>query len=107
MSTLRTLLAAAALLGTTAALAPVQARDFLTVTGQGENFAVRYDEAYRGNVVGGGYARFAGQGQSGRIAYDDPALGRQAPGIPVLIGGQHSEVVYLAPSAAPATLAAR
>ena len=54
----------------------------------------------RGSVVGGGVARFAGGGESGRIVYADPTVGQSAHGVPVLVGGGESAViVYLPPGA--------
>jgi hypothetical protein len=62
----------------------------------------------RGSVVGGGFARFAGGGESAQIVYADPGVGQRAPGIPVFVGGGESaQVVYLPPGAdAAATVAA-
>ncbi|MXP65075.1 hypothetical protein E0493_17145 [Roseomonas sp. M0104] len=102
MTITRSLFAALALLGLAGA---AQAQD-LTVTDRGENFAVQYDPSYTGNIVGGGYARFAQLGQNTTIAYADPSIGNRAPGTPVDLGG-HSDVVYLQQAPAATMLAAR
>jgi len=97
-------LAAALALATMAGVA--QAQEPLTVTGYGENFAVRYADDYTGNIVGGGYAHFVNQGQETQIAYANPHLGRHSPGIPVDLGGDE-DVAYLPQPAAPTRLATR
>lgn len=104
MTIRNTLLAALALLGLGGA---AQAREPFVVTGQGEEFAVQYDPAYTGNIVGGGYAAFVGNGHESQIVYADPTIGRRAPGIPVMIGGEHAEIAYLPQTGGASLLAAR
>lgn len=104
MSAFRTLLAATALLGAASAAASAAP---LTVTSQGENFAVEYAPDYTGNIVGGGFVRLQGNNQSLRIIHDDASFARQASGIPVFTGGSEGHVAYLPASGASNTLAAR
>jgi hypothetical protein len=103
MSSFRTLLAAAALLGLSGATAFATP---LTVVSQGENFLVQYDAGYTGNIVGGGTVRIAGQGESQVIAYSDPSFTNRSAGIPVFTGGSEGSVAYL-PVASSSTMAAR
>jgi hypothetical protein len=103
MSSIRTLLAAAALVGLSGATAFATP---LTVVNQGENFAVEYDAGYTGNIVGGGTVRVAGQGESQVIAYSDPGFANRSAGIPVFTGGSEGSVAYL-PVASSAAMAAR
>ncbi|MFD1109939.1 hypothetical protein [Pseudoroseomonas ludipueritiae] len=104
MSTFRTLLAATALLGAASAAASAAP---LTVTNQGENFAVSYAPGYTGNIVGGGFVRLEGNNRSLRIIHEDASFARQAAGIPVFTGGSEGNVAYLPTSGASNTLAAR
>lgn len=104
MTRSRTLLAAAALMGLAAGPALAEP---LTVTGQGENFAVTYDRAYTGNVVGGGAVQVENRGQNVRIIHRDPSFARHSAGIPVFEGGSEGEVVYLPQAEGNTSLAAR
>ncbi|MFC7556633.1 hypothetical protein ACFQU7_37060 [Pseudoroseomonas wenyumeiae] len=103
MTSFRTLLAAAALLGLSGATAFAAP---LTVVNQGENFSVEYDAGYTGNIVGGGTVRVAGQGESQVIAYSNPSFAHRSAGIPVFTGGSEGGVAYL-PAASSSAIAAR
>jgi hypothetical protein len=92
MSSFRTLLAAAALVGFSGAAALATP---LTVTGTGENFAVAYAPDYTGNIVGGGVVRVTGNGESQQIAHLDRRFAQQPAGIPVFVGGSEGTVAYL------------
>jgi predicted secreted protein len=104
MSSIRTLLAAAALVGLSGATAFATP---LTVVSQGENFSVQYDAGYTGNIVGGGTVRIAGQGESQVIAYSDPSFANRSAGIPVFTGGSEGSVAYLPADASASQLAVR
>jgi hypothetical protein len=99
MTAIRSLLAAAALLTTTAGSTAFAAP--LPVVNQGESFSVRYEDSYTGNIVGGGAVRIAGQGESQQISYGDSRFAQHAAGIPVFTGGSEGDVAYL--PAAPST----
>ncbi|KAA2211928.1 hypothetical protein [Teichococcus oryzae] len=103
MTASRTLLAAA-LLGLAAGSAVAQP---LTVTGEGENFAVAYDPAYTGNIVGGGAVKVVNWGQNVRIVHQDPSFTHHSAGIPVFEGGSEGNVVYLPQLDAGTSLASR
>jgi hypothetical protein len=103
MTIARTLLAAAALLGASASAFAAP----LTVLGQGETFAVRYDAGHAGNIVGGGAVRVGGQGESQQVAHLDPAFARRAAGTPVFTGGSEGEVAYLPAAPSATQMAAR
>ncbi|MCI0753661.1 hypothetical protein [Teichococcus vastitatis] len=100
----RTLFAAAALMGLAAGSALAEP---LTVNSQGENFAVTYDRAYTGNVVGGGAVQVENRGQNLRIVHQDPNFTRHSAGIPVFEGGSEGNVVYLPQVDGHTNLAAR
>lgn len=104
MNTTHTLLTAVTLLGF-ASLA--HAQEPFTVTSEGENFAVHYSREYSGNILGGGFAEFEGQGRNSTIRYADPTVGQQAAGLPVDLGGGNGDVVYLPLPLRPSSLAAR
>jgi len=104
MTRSRTLLAAAALLGLSGASALAAP---LTVTNQGENFAVSYADDYTGNILGGGMVRTEGKGRNLQIFYDDPQFARRAPGLPVFVGGSQGDVAYLPAPAGQGLMAAR
>jgi hypothetical protein len=91
MNVFRTLLAAAALVGTSASAFAAP----LTVVSQGETFSVQYEDGYAGNIVGGGAVRVVGQGASQQIAYANPSLAHRSAGIPVFTGGSEGNVAYL------------
>jgi hypothetical protein len=91
MNAIRTLLAAAALVGASASAFAAP----LTVVSRGESFAVQYEQGYTGNIVGGGAVRVAGQGESQQIGYSDSRFAQHAAGIPVFAGGSEGGVAYL------------
>jgi hypothetical protein len=91
MSSFRTLLAAAALVGFSGAAALATP---LTVTGTGENFAVAYAPSYTGNIVGGGVVASETRGKDNRVAYAQ-ANHSMTSGIPVFVGGSEGNVAYL------------
>ncbi|MXP63066.1 hypothetical protein E0493_06825 [Roseomonas sp. M0104] len=97
----RTLLATAALLGLSGASALAAP---LTVTGQGENFAVAYADDYTGNILGGGTVRTEGNSRNLRIIHDDARFAQRPAGLPVFQGGSEGDVAYLP---APATAGLR
>jgi hypothetical protein len=104
MNAFRTLLAAAALLGsagTTAYSAP------LTLVNQGENVSVEYDTGYTGNIVGGGAVSVTCQGESQQISYNDSRFEQHAAGIPVFTGGSEGDVAYLPVVSSTTQMAAR
>jgi hypothetical protein len=102
MNAIRTLLAAAALVG---ASASAFAAPF-TVISQGETFTVQYEQGYTGNIVGGGTVRVTGQGEGQQIGYNDSGFAQRVAGIPVFTGGSEGGVAYL-PSTATSQMAAR
>lgn len=69
----------------------------ITVLSQGESFAVQRDPADTGNVVGGGAVEVLNQGENLRIRHRDPAYAERAPGLPVPVGGNNGDIVYLPP----------
>ncbi|HWL82447.1 MAG TPA: hypothetical protein VNR89_15975 [Roseomonas sp.] len=105
MSTSRILLGAAALLGLAGA---VPARASLEAVTQGESFANQYAPEFRGNIVGGGFARETMPGDNSTILYADSTIGRRAPGTPVFVGGHNGDVAYLTtPASMPVSRASR
>jgi hypothetical protein len=94
MNTIRTLLAAAILVGASAAaiaaLAAVSAHASaapLVVVEQGESFAVRHEDGLTGNIVGGGMVGAIGQGESQQIRYADAGFAHPGAGGRVLAAG--------------------
>jgi hypothetical protein len=90
MNKIHTLLGALAL-GISAGLAQAQT---LTITGNGENFAVEYGAGHVGNIVGGGAVTLLGGGEDEQILHGDASFARRPMGIPVDPGGER-ELVYL------------
>jgi hypothetical protein len=105
MTTFRTLLAAATLVGAAASSNAFAAP--LSVVNQGEAFSVQYEEGYTGNIVGGGAVRVAGQGESQQIRYSDSHFAQHAAGIPVYTGGSEGDVVYVSVTLSATQMAAR
>ena len=93
MNAFRTLLAAAALLGTAASSSAFAAP--LSMVNQGEAFSVQYEEGYTGNIVGGGVTRVASQGENVQIAHLDSRFAQQPAGIPVFVGGSEGSIAYV------------
>ncbi|MDJ0386922.1 hypothetical protein QMO56_02245 [Roseomonas sp. E05] len=104
MTRFPTFLAAAALLGLSGASALAAP---LTVTNQGENFAVTYADDYTGNILGGGLVQVEGRGRNLQIIYDDARFARRPAGFPVFLGGSEGDVAYLPTPTASGLLAAR
>ncbi|MBO1073344.1 hypothetical protein [Roseomonas marmotae] len=94
MTAFRTLLAATALLATSAATVSANP---LTVQSQGETFAVQYAADHTGNILGGGAVRTEGNGNSLRIIHLNNAFARQPSGIPTFSGGSEGSIAYLLP----------
>jgi hypothetical protein len=103
INAIRTLLAAAALVGASASAFAAP----LTVVSRGESFAVQYEQGYTGNIVGGGAVRVAGQGESQQIGYSDSRFAQHAAGIPVFTGGSEGDVAYLPVAPSATQMAAR
>jgi hypothetical protein len=104
MTNLRTLAAALAFFGAAAATASAAP---LTVSGNGDTFAVQYDSAYTGNIVGGGFVATEGNNNTLRIIRQDDGFARSAAGIPVFTGGSDGSVAYLPTGNGSASIAAR
>jgi hypothetical protein len=104
MTAVRSLLAAAALMGAAAAASASAAP--LTVIGTGESFVAQYDETYTGNIVGGGVIASETRGKDNRVVYVQPNQSRSA-GIPVQRGGSEGDVAYLPQVSPAARMAAR
>ena len=83
----------AALVTMLAVAAPAGAQ--ITVVSQGESFAVQRDPADTGNAVGGGAVEVLNQGENLRIRHRDPAYAERSPGLPVAVGGNNGDIVYL------------
>ncbi|MDJ0389590.1 hypothetical protein QMO56_15845 [Roseomonas sp. E05] len=78
----------------------------ILVLSHGENFAVQYGAANRGNLVGGGVVRSAGGGENGSIDYSS-AMAHQPAMLPRLIGGgEEQQIAYSAPKVSDSLLAA-
>jgi hypothetical protein len=80
MTTFRTLLTAAALVGAAASSTAFAAS--LTVMNQAESFSVQYEAGYMGNIVGGGAVRVLGQGERQQIVHADTRFAPHTAGIP-------------------------
>lgn len=90
-------LALVAAAAATAPTAPARAGEHLRVTGQGENFAVEYDPAYEGNLVGGGLALAAPveDAATGEARYHDASRAQRPVGVPTVVGnGEHTSLAY-------------
>jgi len=75
------------------------------ILSNGENFAVEYGAAHRGNIVGGGVVRSTGGGENGDIDYAG-VMAHQAPMLPQLIGGgEDQQIAYTAPKVPGSLLA--
>jgi len=71
----------------------------IRVLSDGENFAVQYGPAHRGNIAGGGGVRSLGGGENGSTVYSG-AMTHQSPMLPQLIGGgEDQQITYSAPKA--------
>lgn len=82
--------------------AGVAQAQMLTITGNGENFAVEYGPGHVGNIVGGGPVTLTGGAQDGLILYQDMSFAQRRAGIARDMGGE-SPLVYL-PQAPAATM---
>jgi hypothetical protein len=105
MTAFRTLLAAAAFLGTAVSSSAFAAP--LSMVNQGEAFSVQYEEGYTGNIVGGGAVRVAGQGESQQISYSDSRFEQHAAGIPVFTGGSEGDVAHVPVTPSATQMASR
>jgi hypothetical protein len=85
---------AAALALAAATLLPAGPAAAMRFANQGEQASVEYDAADRGNILGGGRLRIEGQGESQRIAYDEPGFARRVPGLARATGGSEGEITY-------------
>jgi hypothetical protein len=97
----------AAALALAATLLPAGPAAAMRFTNQGEQASVEYDAGDRGNILGGGSLRIEGQGESQRIAYDEPRLARPVPGLARAAGGSEGEITYLPLDTAQPMLARR
>jgi hypothetical protein len=78
----------------------------LTITGNGENFAVEYGTSHVGNIVGGGPVTLTGGAQDGLILYQDTSFVQQRADIARDMGGE-SPLVYLQQVPASTMMTAR
>lgn len=78
----------------------------LTITGNGENFALDYGPGHTGNIVGGGPVTLTGGAQDGLILYQDTSFAQRRGGIARDMGGG-SPLVYLPQVPASTMLTAR
>jgi hypothetical protein len=74
--------------------AGVAQAQMLTITGNGENFAVEYGPGHVGNIVGGGPVTLTGGAREGQILYQDTSFAQRRAGVAVDMGGE-SPLVYL------------
>lgn len=86
--------------------AGVAQAQMLTITGNGENFAVEYGPGYVGNIVGGGPVTLTGGAKDGLILYQDTSFAQRRAGIAMDMGGE-SPLVYLPQVPTTSTMAAR
>jgi hypothetical protein len=68
----------------------------LTITGNGENFAIEYGSGHVGNIVGGGTVEIVGGAREGQILYQDASFAQRRGGTAVDMGGE-GPLVYLPP----------
>jgi hypothetical protein len=78
----------------------------LTITGNGENFAVEYGSGHASNIVGGGTVEIVGGAREGQILYQDASFAQRRLGIAVDMGGE-GPLVYLPPISTSPMMTAR